>query len=114
MLLNNFEQYLESFVLNTQNVKQSAGNQTIRLNTSKNELLKIVRGFRVFEYAVRQQTKTRKCRKSTQSFLNQKVPSVNALPLLQNCLKVINLLSTYHFGFNTRKSQFQASIVNAP
>ena len=29
--------------------------------------------------------KTRKRRKSTQSFLNQKPPSVKALPLLQNC-----------------------------
>ena len=85
MLINNFEQNLECFVLNTQNAKESARNYINRLNTSKNELLKIFRGFRVFEYALWQKTKTRKCRKSTESFLNQKAPSVNALPLLQNC-----------------------------
>ena len=54
-------------------------------NTSKNELIKIFRGFRVFECALWQKTKTRKCRKSTESFLNQKAPSVNGLPLLENC-----------------------------
>ena len=43
-----------------------------------------------------------------------KAPSVNALLLLENCLKAINLLSKYHFGFNNRKSQFQASIASAP
>ena len=46
---------------------------------------------------------------NTQSFLNQKVPIVNGVLLLENC----NLLSTYHFGINNRKSQFQASIVSA-
>ena len=58
MLLDNFEQHLESFVLNTQNAWQSSQNQTIRLNTSKNELLRIFCGFRVFEYALWQKTKT--------------------------------------------------------
>ena len=76
--------------------------------------MKIFRGFPVFEHLVWQKTKTLKCRKSTESFPNQKAPSVNALPLLENCLKAINLLSTYYFGFNTTKSQFQASIVSAP
>ena len=47
------------------------------LNTSKIELIEIFRGFWVFEYALWQKTKTRKCRKSTESFLNQKAPSVN-------------------------------------
>ena len=37
--------------------------------------------FRVFEYALWKKTKTRKCRKSTESFVNQKAPCVNALPL---------------------------------
>ena len=59
-----FEQHLESFVMNTQNAWESARNQINRINTSKNELLKIFRGFRVFEYALWQKTKTRKCRKS--------------------------------------------------
>ena len=76
--------------------------------------MKSFRGFRVFEYALRQKTKTWKYWKPIESFLNQKAPIVNALPFLENCLKPINLLSTYHFGFNNRKSQFQASIVNAP
>ena len=33
----------------------------------------IFRGFRVFEYVLWQKTKTRKCRKSKESFLNQKI-----------------------------------------
>ena len=53
--------------------------------TSKSSNNKIFCGFRVFEYALWQKTKTRKCRKSTESFLNQKAPSVNGLPLLENC-----------------------------
>ena len=39
----------------------------------KNELIKIFRGFRVFEYALWQETKTQKRWKSTESFLNQKI-----------------------------------------
>ena len=72
MLLDNFEQHLESFILNARNAQKSAQNKITSLNTSKNELLKIFRGFRVFEYALWQKTKTRKCRKSTESFLNLK------------------------------------------
>ena len=45
--------------------------------TSKSSKYKIFRGFRVFEYALWQKTKTLKCRKSTESFLNQKTPTVN-------------------------------------
>ena len=40
--------------------------------TSKSSKNKISRGFRVSEYALLQKMKTRKCRKSTESFLNQK------------------------------------------
>ena len=54
----------------------------------------------------------RKRRNSTESFLNQKTPSVNGLPLLENCLKAINLLSKHHFGFNKKENHFQALIVN--
>ena len=72
MLLDDFDQQLESFVLNAQNAQKSAQNQITSLNISKNELLNIFRGFRVFEYALRQKTKTRKRRKSTESFLNLK------------------------------------------
>ena len=74
MLINNFEQHLESFFLTTQNAQESARNQVNTLNTSKNELMKIFRGFRDFEYALWQKTKTRKSRKSAESFLNQKQP----------------------------------------
>ena len=52
---------------------------------SKNELTEIFCGFQVFEYALWQKTKTQKCCKSTESFLNKKTPSVNGLPLLENC-----------------------------
>ena len=40
--------------------------------TSKSSNNKIFRGFRVFEYVLWQKVKTRKCRKLTESFLNQK------------------------------------------
>ena len=72
MLIDNFEQQFESYVLNTQNAPQSAQNQINALSTSRIELLKTFHGFRVFEYALWQKTKTWKCRKSTESFLNQK------------------------------------------
>ena len=49
MLLDNFEQHLESFILNAQNAKKSAQNKITSLNTFKNELLKIFRDFRVFK-----------------------------------------------------------------
>ena len=52
MLINNFEQHFEISTLNAQNAKKSAGNQINNLNTSKNELIKIFRGFCVFEYAL--------------------------------------------------------------
>ena len=43
-------------------------------------------GFHVFEYALWQKTKTQKCWKSTESFLNKKkAPSVTLLLLLENC-----------------------------
>ena len=42
------------------------------LNTSKNELIEIFHSFWVFEYALWQKTKTRKCWKSTESILNKK------------------------------------------
>ena len=52
MLIANFEQHFESCLLNTKNACESARNQVNSLNTSKNELMKIFRGFRVFEYAL--------------------------------------------------------------
>ena len=55
--------------------------------------------------------KTQKCRKSTESFLNKKNTQCSWLPLPANCLKATNLLSKYHFGFNNKKSYFQASML---
>ena len=85
MPLDNFEQHFESFVLDTQNDYKSAQDQINRLNIAKNELLKIFGGFQIFKHALWQKMKTRKCQESTESFLNQKAPSINALPLLENC-----------------------------
>ena len=45
--------------------------------TSKSTKNEIFRRFRVFEYALWQKAKTRKCRKSTESFLNKKTLIVN-------------------------------------
>ena len=77
MLLDNVDQHVESFLLNTENAYESARNQINILNTSKNELLKTFRSFRVFEYALWQKTKSRKRRKPTESFSNEKTPFVN-------------------------------------
>ena len=85
MPLDNFEQHVESFVLDTQNDYKSAQDQINRLNIAKNELLKIFGGFQIFKHALWQKMKTRKCQESTESFLNQKATSINALPLLENC-----------------------------
>ena len=52
MLIDNLEQHFESCALNAQNAKKSAGNETYSPDNSKNELIKIFRGFRVFEYAL--------------------------------------------------------------
>ena len=60
----------ESCDLNTQNPLKRALSKVNDLNTSKNELMKIFRGFRVFEYALWQKMKT---------------PIVLRLPLLENC-----------------------------
>ena len=67
MLIGNLEQHFESCGLNTQNAYKRAGNQINSLNTSKNELIKIFRGF---EYALQQNTKTQKRRKSSKSPVN--------------------------------------------
>ena len=68
--VENFKQYFESYVLNTQNTFKGALNKVNGLITSKNSVIKIVRGFRVFEYALWQERKTQKRRKSTKGILN--------------------------------------------
>ena len=49
----------------------------IAFNTLRNELIKIFRVFRVFEYALWQKAKTRKLRKLTEKFVNQKTTIAN-------------------------------------
>ena len=78
MLIDNLEQQFQSCALNAQNSPKSAQNQINSLSTSKDNLMKIFRGFRGFEYALWQKSKTRKGWKSTESFLNQKRPIANS------------------------------------
>ena len=47
--VDNFEQHFENCVVNTQNPLKRALNKVNGLNTSKNGLMKIFSGFRVFE-----------------------------------------------------------------
>ena len=62
------------------------------------------RGFRVLEYALWQKTKTRECRKLTESFLTQEIPIVNSYHYQKTAKKLtIWYLSTV-FGFNNQKS----------
>ena len=86
--VDNFEQHFESCVLITQNPLKIALNKINGLNTSKIQLIKIFRGFRVFEYALQQNTKTRKRRKSSKSPLNQKTLIVSSY----------HQLKSYQFG----------------
>ena len=76
--------------------------------------MKNFRGFRVFEYALWQKAKTRKCRKSTEGFLNKKKHSSLTVAITRKLLKATNLLSKFHFGFNNKKSHFQASMLSLP
>ena len=75
--------------------------------------MKILRGFRVYEYAPWQKLKTRKSWKSTESFLNQKIPIVNCYHYQKTAKKLpIWYISTI-FGFNNQKSYlFQGSILS--
>ena len=77
--------------------------------SSKN---KIFRRFRVLEYALWQKTKTWKCRKSTESFLNQKIPIVNSYH--QKTAKKLPIwYQSTICGFNNQKSYlFQGSILS--
>ena len=65
--------------------------------------MEIFRGFRVFEYALWQKTKTRKYWKLTATFLNKKQPLLTAT----NTRKAINFLSKYNFRFNNKKATFK-------
>ena len=55
--------------------------------TSKSSKNKIFRGFRVFEYALWQKAKTRTCRKSPESFLNQKSTQCQPFTITRKLLK---------------------------
>ena len=41
------------------------------------------------------------------AFYIKKAPSVNLLPLLENCYKAITLLSKYNFDFDNKKATFK-------
>ena len=86
--MDNFEQHFEICVLIKQNSLKIALNKINDLNTSKIQLIKIFCGFRVFEYALQQNTKIRKHWKSSKSPLNQKTPIV----------KSHHQLKSYQFG----------------
>ena len=75
--------------------------------------MKIFRGFCIFEYGLRQKVKTRKCRKSTESFLNQKIAIANSYHYQKTAKKLpIWYLNTI-FGFNNQKSYlFQGSMLS--
>ena len=90
--------------------------------------MKFFRVFRLFEYSLWQKTKTWKCRKSIASFLNQKTPSSDALPLLGTakkisiyCLNTILTIITEKVTFklqqkvllNDFEQHFQSCILNA-
>ena len=65
--------------------------------------MKVFRGFRVFEYALSQKTKTQKCQKIAETFLNKKKTRViNGLPLLENCWKATDFISKHDFGFHNK------------
>ena len=71
-----FEQNFENCLLTTQNASKNAWNQINGLYTSKNQFMRIFRGFQVFEYALWQKPKTQKWWKSTESFLNKNTTTV--------------------------------------
>ena len=49
--------------------------------------MKIFRGFRVFEFALWQETETWKCRESTESFLNEKKNLLLTVAITRKLLK---------------------------
>ena len=89
------------------NAQKSASNQINSLNTSKNELIEIFRGFWVFEYALWQKTKTRKCWKSTESFPNKKKPTVNGYHYQKTAKKLPFCYLSTILALITRKSSFK-------
>ena len=56
---------------------EECSNQINSLNTLKNELMKIFRGFRVFEHALWQKNENPEMPKSTESLLNKTTPIAN-------------------------------------
>ena len=73
MLVDNFEKkYFQSCVLDARNNYKSAQSQINSVITSKNEVMKIFRGFCVFEYALCEKVKNGKCRKLPESILDKK------------------------------------------
>ena len=78
--------------------------KNLRSKSSKN---KIFRGFRVFEYALWQKANTRKCRKSTESFLNQKNTQCQPFTITRKLLKSNHFVIQVQFDFNNKKAAFK-------
>ena len=104
MLVDNFEQHFESCALVTQDAQMSAQNQINSLSTSRNEPMKIFRGFWIFEYALWQKNKNPKMPEINRKLCKLKTPVVNDC----NCQKTaekssISYLSTI-LALITRKA----------
>ena len=76
MLIDNFEQYFLNFVFKVQNAQKSAQHKINSLNTFKNELVTIFRGFRVFEYALWQKNENPETPEINRKFSKSKKHSV--------------------------------------
>ena len=72
-------------------------------NVSNNEVMKIFCSFRVFEYALWQKAKTRKCRKSAESFLNKKIYQIFwTLVELKIIFHSRKLIVSFTFALNSK------------
>ena len=69
--------------------------------------MKIFRGLGVFEYAVWQKTKTRKYRKSKESFLNKKASTVK-VNITRKLLNSYQFVIKYRLSFNKKKMQLSS------
>ena len=85
MLIDNFEQHFESCVLITQDAQMSAQNQINSLSTSRNEPMKIFRGFWIFEYALWQKNPKPGNAGSQQKAFQIENTNCQWLQLLENC-----------------------------
>ena len=83
--VDNFEQRFESCVLNTQNPFKKVLNKVNSLNTLKKSAYENFRWFPGFHICSMAKNENPETPEINRKLLNQKTPSVNALPLLENC-----------------------------